>query len=212
MTTYRRLTCSLLACLALTLGACSSGDDTSTDDTSTEEPTGDATTTTETTDDTSGGETDAGDETDPGDETEEVDVDPCTASAAFDEAFPGDEFDDPTELTGEQSVNDVKWTNAGCIWASPTQEVRVTAAGPDDFEDGFVCVEPLDGIAEVEPVADLGDQAWWSWNDFQNGTGTLTVCSGESRVDITVAGPRDGEPIDADGARSGATVVADALL
>ena len=236
MTTPRRRIPALLGCLALalaTLGACGSDGDEADRPTETTAPdtepggsagsgpggdepadaaspagAGD-----EAPDGEGEGEADdgAGDAAPPG---TSGDGGPCAAASALAEAFPGVAFGDPVPSTGEREVQDVAWSTVGCRWSSDSHEVRVQVAGPEGFADGFVCAEPLTGVGthDVTPVDGLGDRAWWSWDDFQSGTGDLAACAGERRVDVTVRGPRGGDPIEEAEARRGATVLARALL
>lgn len=204
---------ALFTCLALALAACGSDSDDTTnvesDPDTTEAPTGSSTDEPEP--DASTGDAEPDETTDEPASGEG----PCAAGAVLGEALPGADFGEPTELTGDHGIQDVEWTSVGCSWESDTAQVRVHVAGPDDFADGFVCAEPLDGVAgadEISPVADLGDQGWFEWDDFQGGKGSLSVCAGERRIDVDVIGPRDGDPIDQETALAAATTIAEALL
>lgn len=155
--------------------------------------------------------------TDEGSQRGEV-GDPLTDPCSVDLTPVVDEFDvadmGPSHPgQGDHGVQDVKWTPRTCRWMPSEVEVRVAIAGPDDFPEGFVCAEPL-GVwdDEVEVIDDLGDQAWFEWDDFQGGTGRLSGCAGELRLDISVAGPRDGTPISEDSARTAAVGLARDLL
>ena len=124
-------------------------------------------------------------------------------SAAFDTTV-----GDGSARTGEESANEVEWTTAGCGWEGEEMEVVASIAVGDDFPGGFVCVEPgtLDGA--VTPIDGLGTLAWWAWDDFQGGSGTVTVCGDDTRVEVTAEGPRDGPAIDQQSTRDGATAIA----
>ena len=240
MTSPRRLTLALLACLVLLLGACGSDGDAASDVDTESDATADDSAPTDDSDsagtedvgDGAGADGDSGSDSAGAEEDEGKDAGaessddddaagdggegPCAAGAVLGEAFPGAEFGDPIQSTGERGVQEVEWTTVGCRWESPTHEVRAQTAGPDDFEGGFVCAEPLDGpsagMTETVVVDDLGDQAWWTWDDFQSGIGELAVCAGELRIDITVKGPRDGDPIDEASTLEGSKTLAEALL
>jgi hypothetical protein len=87
---------------------------------------------------------------------------------------------------GTVSVDDngQKWQADGCEWEADDVELELrivaSAALPGD------CPELSSPVYEVTPVADLGDAAWFEWDDLQ-GEGAVRVCSAsgmaESRVE-----------------------------
>lgn len=214
-TTIAGLTC----CLALALAGCSSSDgaadgsatttSTATAATGAPEP---ATAGTEP-ERTSGSTAPAGQDAPDGPAT--ISAGTCEAVSAdlLAEAFPGVAFDAPQPTQGERRVNDVRWIAEACRWESATVTVRAAVAGPDGFTGGFVCAEPTGGVSEEGPVevTGLGEQAWWTWDDFNGANANLAVCSGELRVDVDVDAP-NGVEVDPDAALEGAKAIAGALL
>src|SRR5690606_20767525 len=151
----------------------------------------DATTTT-TGDDAAGLDDGAGDEVASGADGERAaGSEPCDVitTAVLAEAFPGVEFGAPSVRQGTRKVQEVTWTTSACHWGSPTLEGRAAVAGPEGFEGGFQCVESPTGLGEVTPVDEVGEQGWWSWDDFSDADGNLAVCAGEVRVDVDIDGP-----------------------
>jgi hypothetical protein len=142
-------------------------------------------------------------------------VEPCEAvsTTVVGDAFPGVAFGTPKPRQSSRGVNDTRWLGRSCAWASDTVTVKAAVAGPDGFAGGFVCVEPSGGVSKDGPVVieDLGDRAWWTWEDFNGPNGSLAVCAGELRVDIDVDAP-DGVEIDPDAALAGATSIARVLI
>ncbi len=124
----------------------------------------------------------------------------------------GTDFGDGAPRTGEESADGVEWTTTGCGWEGDGMEVVATVALAEDFPAGFVCVEPgsLDG--EVVPLDGIGTAAWWTWDDFQGGTGTVIVCGDDTRVVVEAEGPRDGPAIDESATREAATTLATRLF
>lgn len=169
--------------------------------------------------------TDDGDEGDEGDDAGSGDgagegrassagIDPCTALDIDEvgEAF-GLDLTEAGELTGERTVQGVSWTTIACTWSSEAgDDVTAAVAGPDEFAEGFTCAEPVGVLDDPTPIDGLGDQAWWTWDDFQGGKGDLAACAGELRVDVTVEGPREGPLLDEDQVREGSVAIAEALL
>jgi len=141
-------------------------------------------------------------------------IDPCVALDIDEvgEAF-GLDLTEAGQLTGERTVQGVSWTTVACTWSSEAgADVTAAVAGPDEFADGFTCAEPVGVLDDPTPIDGLGDQAWWTWDDFQGGKGDLAACAGELRVDVTVEGPREGPLLDEDQVREGSVAVAEALL
>ena len=139
--------------------------------------------------------------------------DPCDIDLApLAAELDGVDLGEGSPVAGDSSVQDVEWTPSVCHWESSTVELRVALADAEDFAGGFVCAEALGVWGEVETIDEVGDQAWFEWNDFQGGAGRFSGCTGELRVDITVSGPRDGTPITEESARAGALALAHTLL
>lgn len=129
----------------------------------------------------------------------------------IDAAF-GGSFGAGTPRLGQASANEVEWTTTGCSWESDDREVAASVASGDDFPAGFECVEPSSLDGEVTPLDDLGDLAWWTWDDFQGGTGTVIVCLADTRVEVAMEGPRAGPVIDEAATREGASSLASRIL
>lgn len=123
--------------------------------------------------------------------------------AAFDTSF-----EDGVPRTGEASANEVEWTTTGCGWEGDGMEVVASVAAADDFPAGFECVEPGSFDGEVTSLDGLGNLAWWTWDEFQGGTGTVIICGDDTRVEVEAEGPRDGPVIDEPTTREGATTLA----
>lgn len=140
-------------------------------------------------------------------------VDPCGAlspedvSAAF-----GAAFGDGTPGAGTVSVNEVTWSTATCSWEAEGIAVSAAVATEADFPAGFVCVEPgsLDGA--VTALDGVADAAWFTWDDFQGGEGTVIACTSDTRVEVEATGPRSGPAIDEAAAREGGLALAGRLL
>lgn len=204
MKTTRRTILALAACAAL-LAACGSDSDDGAEETGASDMTS---TTVEAPDDEGSAEGEpAGDGAGadgPGD--------PCARSEqAVADAFPDLEFGAPRPSTGERSIQDLEWSTVGCHWDAEVREVRVQVAGPEGFDGAFECAEPLSiGSLEVVPVSGVGEQAWWTWNDFRN-RGEVSACAGELRVDVEVIG-HEPDPITEDESRTAAEAIAAALL
>lgn len=126
-------------------------------------------------------------------------------------AFGGD-FGDGTPRFGQASANEVEWTTTGCSWESADAEVAASIAHGDDFAAGFECVAPSSLAGEVTPLSDLGDLAWWTWDDFQGGTGTVIICRDDTRIELAVEGPREGPAIEEATTRDGAVGLASRIL
>jgi hypothetical protein len=143
-----------------------------------------------------------------------IDTDLCTflEQGPLGEALPGVEFEDPLPTSGTAARQGVEWTITGCRWESPERVVDVDVADASDFPGGFQCVEPLERVAEVSELDDLGDRAWWIWNDFQGGEGTIEACQGEQWVSVEIRGDRSGPLIDEEETRAAALVIARAVL
>jgi hypothetical protein len=137
----------------------------------------------------------------------------CEILASDDiESALGGAFEEGAPRTGEASVDGVEWTTTGCGWEGDAMDVTATIAPADAFPAGFECVEPGISSGDVTSLDDLGALAWWTWDDFQGGTGTVIVCTDDTRIDVEVEGPRDGQPIDEAATRLGATTLATRLL
>ena len=143
-----------------------------------------------------------------------TEADLCTrlGQDALGTALPGIDFEAPLPTTGTAGWQDVEWTTTGCRWESPERVVDVDVADASDFPGGFQCVEPLARVAEVSEVDSLGDQAWWIWNDFQGGEGTIVACQAEQWVSVEIRGDRSGPLIDEEETRAAALVIARAVL
>lgn len=210
-----------LACLPLALAGCSSSDEAGV---ATE-----ATVTSTTTDGAtgslpgggrSGDEQPEGSSSDAGSERDTVVDDPgrgspCDAVSPdlLGGAFPDVTFEAPETGQGQRGIGDTIWQTVTCRWESDVMRVRAAVAGPEGFEGGFVCAVPTRGVSKDEPVEveDLGDRAWWTWDDFNGFDANLAVCAGELRVDIDVDAP-DGVEIDPVATRDGATAIVRALI
>lgn len=143
-----------------------------------------------------------------------VDTDLCTrlGQETMGAALPGFDFEAPLPKSGTVGWRDVEWTSTGCRWESPERVVDVDVADASDFPGGFQCVEPIARVAEVSEVDGLGDRAWWIWNDFQGGEGTIVACRAEQWVSVEIRGDRSGPLIDEEETRAAALVIARAVL
>lgn len=130
----------------------------------------------------------------------------------LDEAFGGG-FEDGRQGTGNVLNQGVEWTTVTCSWESADEvDVRLAYADADAFPAGFECVPPSDFLHEYDPSAQLGESAWWVWDDFQGGTGTVIVCLDDSRIELEVRGPRSGPLLDEPQVREAAeAIVADLI-
>jgi hypothetical protein len=144
--------------------------------------------------------------------TAENDLCARLGQGALAEALPGIDFEDPLPTSGTVGRRGVEWTVTGCRWRSPERVVDVDVADASDFPGGFQCVEPLERVAEISEVDGLGDTAWWVWNDFQGGEGTIVACQGEQWVSVEIRGDRSGPLIDEEETRAAALVIARAVL
>ena len=54
---------------------------------------------------------------------------------------------------------------------------------------------PEPGAARIGlvPIADLGEHAWWEWDDFPEVRGDLRVCTSDALYDLRLELP-DGDP------------------
>lgn len=137
----------------------------------------------------------------------------CDILAADDiESALGDAFEEGAPRTGQATVDGIEWTTTGCGWEGEGMDVVASLARGDDFPAGFECVEPSALSGDVTPIDGLGSLAWWTWDDFQGGTGTAIVCTDDTRIEVEVEGHRDGQPIDETLARTGATTLAERVL
>lgn len=100
----------------------------------------------------------------------------------------GVELEGPEAETGSSTQNEASWTNVGCDWENDASELELDLdlAVPADFADGsIVCVEP-GGVGDVTPVDGIGNQAWWSFYDFDEVEGKLRVCTDDALVEFSV--------------------------
>lgn len=201
----RRRAIAAVALAALALAACGDdGDETTTaGDPASEEATDDGTTS----DGDEPGDGDAaGDAATSGGHPCEVVTDDLLA-----ELFPGADFES-RRLRGQHTVNEVEWRPDTCKWDSETFEVKVSTAGPDGFDGGFVCAETKGGMGyELEVVEGLGDEARWLYDDFNGPNGALEVCEGELRIDVDIDAP-NGTEADPAELRDAAVAIAETLL
>lgn len=124
----------------------------------------------------------------------------------------GGTFGEGAPRFGQASANEVEWTTTGCSWESHDMEVAASIARGDDFPAGFECVEPSSLDGDVATLEGLGDLAWWTWDDFQGGTGTVIVCAEDARIEVEAEGPREGPAIDEIATREGASTLASRIL
>ncbi|WP_020107012.1 hypothetical protein [Nocardia sp. 348MFTsu5.1] len=114
------------------------------------------------------------------------------------------EFGRPEPSTGAvNTVDNVNYKTVGCSFETTDLattdlneiEVDLNLSFAEQFNDNTVhCIEPSDHIHPVEPVAGVGNQAWWQSGSFENATdaeGELTVCVDEALIGIQIEGPSE---------------------
>lgn len=112
---------------------------------------------------------------------------PCGAADGAElEAVFGVPFGDGRAGSANVTENEVTWAPDSCTWEADGLEVKVRIAEADDFEAGFECLEPIAVGRDLEPVAGVGDQAWWEFTDRSGAEGELRVCTGSTLVEVLV--------------------------
>jgi hypothetical protein len=97
----------------------------------------------------------------------------------------GVEFGPAEPGGGATNEQDLSWQSDNCDWeAEDLVEVQLALSGPEDYTPAFACQEPTSIGSTVEPVSDLGDQAWWEVDDFAALNTSLRVCTADYNFDI----------------------------
>lgn len=117
---------------------------------------------------------------------------PCGVASADElAAVFGTDLGEGRERTSHTTqVQNVVWHPQVCVWEVDDLEVELHVADAAAFESGSLeCVEPL-GIGEdVQPVGGLGDQAWWEFDETDEGE--LRACTETHVLDVKVDGEGD---------------------
>ena len=88
---------------------------------------------------------------------------------------------------GGTNEGDLSWQSDNCDWeAQDLVEVQLALSGPEDYTPAFACQEPTAIASTVEPVPDVGDQAWWEVDDSGPLEASLRVCTADYNFDIDV--------------------------
>lgn len=99
---------------------------------------------------------------------------------------------------GVANEGDLSWESDNCDWeAEDLVEVQLALAGPEDYTPAFTCQEPTDIGSTVEPVAGIGDQAWWEVDDAGPLEASLRVCTASAIFQIDL-GYEDGVDFEGD--------------
>lgn len=90
----------------------------------------------------------------------------------------GVEFGPAEPGGGATNEQDLSWQSDNCDWeAEDLVEVQLALSGPEDYTPEFACQEPTSIGSTVEPVPDVGDQAWWEVDDSGALEASLRVCT-----------------------------------
>lgn len=112
---------------------------------------------------------------------------PCGAADAAElAAIFATPFGDGRTGSANVTENEVTWVPDSCTWEADGLEVQVRIAEADDFETGFECLEPIAVGRDLEPVAGVGDQAWWEFTDRSGAEGELRVCTATTLIEVLV--------------------------
>lgn len=127
---------------------------------------------------------------------EEASSDPCGAlDASLVEAELGDSIGEGDG--GDTSVTErgVTWTASECEWETAggvELQLRIVEASELPAE----CPALESPVYEISELPDLGDSAWWEWDDLE-GEGAVRVCTARGMAESRVESADD-EPLDED--------------